>query len=213
MSLNEDTILDRSLVYVKSPGRIGTDGVRILQNSPPVGHPGPLESWAPVWGPGRSAIANIQERDYAEAALYGALAASDLFLAGTIAKGFARGGIHVATGRGAKRLRPYDWKRVMRKHWGKKGLLRPGQDGHHWLIPQSGWGKRVPDIIKNQQWNIMPMPDRTVHGRLRHAVKNQPRFSPIERYLQGTPTWSKAVPASAVGHTATAQHGRKDRPR
>ena len=47
-----------------------------------VGHPGFAESLIPVWGSGREAVADFQEGDYAGAALNGALAASDLFLAG-----------------------------------------------------------------------------------------------------------------------------------
>ncbi|MFZ4066841.1 MAG: amidohydrolase family protein [Phenylobacterium sp.] len=49
---------------------------------PSVGHPELLESLIPVWGSGREAVADFQEGDYAGAALNGALAASDLFLAG-----------------------------------------------------------------------------------------------------------------------------------
>lgn len=58
-----------------------------------VGHPGFAESLIPVWGSGREAVADFQEGDYAGAVLNGALAASDLFLAGSIAKGVAKGGV------------------------------------------------------------------------------------------------------------------------
>lgn len=57
-----------------------------------VGHPGFAESLIPVWGSGREAVADFQEGDYAGAALNGALAASDLFLAGSIAKGLRKAG-------------------------------------------------------------------------------------------------------------------------
>lgn len=52
----------------------------------------------------------------------------------------------------------------------KRGMLAPKQHGHHWAIPQNGWGKNVPDRIKNQPWNIKPMPSAEVHGRLAYLA-------------------------------------------
>lgn len=96
-----------------------------------VGHPGFAESLIPVWGCGREAVADFQEGDYAGAALNSALATSDLFLAGSLAKGVAKGSFYVA--RGAARAAPeaYSWKKrhtVGRKWfdpgWESKAILR-----------------------------------------------------------------------------------------
>jgi hypothetical protein len=90
---------------------------------PPVssaGHPGFAESLIPVWGSGREAVADFQEGDYAGAALNGALAASDLFLAGSIAKGVAKGGVYVA--RNAAKKAPYAWKRRSDPGWSSRAI-------------------------------------------------------------------------------------------
>jgi len=180
-----------------------------------VGHPGFAESLIPVWGSGREAVADFQEGDYAGAALNGALAASDLFLAGSIAKGIAKGGVYVA--RGAAKKAPYGWKREVRPWMGKQGYLEKGQHGHHWAIPQNGWGKSVPDWVKNQPWNIKAMPEGPVgaemHGRLTGSYKGKPQFNAVERYVHGTPTWSKVGTGAAVGHPAGAAKAQSEKRR
>jgi hypothetical protein len=81
------------------PERLKRQRAEAATTKPPansVGHPGFAESLIPVWGSGREAVADFQEGDYAGAALNGALAASDLFLAGSIAKGVGKGAFYVA---------------------------------------------------------------------------------------------------------------------
>lgn len=131
-----------------------------------------------------------------------------LFLAESIAKGLAKGGFYIA--KNAAKEAPYAWKTEVRPWLGKKGFLAPGQHGHHWAIPQKGWGERVPDAIKNQPWNINPMPDAITHWRLEHRVGDLPRFSPVERYWRGTPTWSKVAAGDAIGHPVAAATSRPD---
>lgn len=162
-----------------------------------VGHPGFAESLIAVWGSGREAVADFQDGDYAGAGLNGALAASDLFLAGSVAKGIAKGGFYVVKGTigdgGVKTAWP-----AVRKTLAEKGILEKYQHGHHWLIPQNGWGKAVPDVIKNHPFNIKPMPSPEVHGRITGRYNGKPRFNAIERYVHGTPTWAKVGTGAAV---------------
>lgn len=175
-----------------------------------VGHPGFAESLIPVWGSGREAVADFQDGDYAGAALNGALAASDLFLAGSLAKGLAKGSVYIAKGAAEN---PYAWKKV-RSWMGERGDLLPRQPGHHWLIPQKEWGSSVPDWVKNQPWNIKGMPNQTVHNQVHGHYRNPPKkpstmvrprpFNPAERYWYGTPAWSKVGTAGAVGHPVGA---------
>ncbi len=109
---------------------------------------------------------------------------------------------------------PYDWDRYVRPWLGKeRGMLAPKQHGHHWAIPQNGWGKNVPDWIKNQPWNIKPMPSAEVHGRLTNSYKGKPQFNAVERYMYGTPTWSKVGTGAAVGHPAAAGKAQADKRR
>jgi hypothetical protein len=174
-----------------------------------VGHPGFAESLIPVWSSGREAVADWQEGDYLGAAINGGLAASDLFLAGSLAKGVAKGGFYVA--RNAAKKAPYAWKTAVRPWMEEHKFLAPGQHGHHWAIPQNGWGKNVPDWIKNQPWNIKPMPDAKTHWRLEHRVGDLPRFNPAERLWYGTPAWAKVGAGAGVGHPAAAAKAQYDK--
>ena len=189
-----------------------------------VGHPELLESLIPVWGSGREAVADFQEGDYAGAALNGALAASDLFLAGAIVKGVAKGGFYTVGKMAAKKATkkatkttPYNWDAKVRPWMGAQGYLAKGQAGHHWAIPQNGWGKGVPERIKNQPWNIKPMPEgpagAEMHGRMTGRYKGKPKFNALERYIYGTPAWSKTATGAAVGHPAAAAKAESEKRR
>lgn len=173
-----------------------------------VGHPGFAESLIPVWGSGREAVADFQEGDYVGAAFNGGLAASDLFLAGAIGKAALKATAKVATKAGGKRVLSTTWN-ATQKRMRKEGYIPPGQQGHHWLVPRNGWGKSVPDSIKNAHWNVMPRP-AGVHKRLhtRDLTGGRPRFNLAERYLYGTPRTAKVSSAAAVGHPAAAAKAR-----
>jgi hypothetical protein len=85
---------------------------------------------------------------------------------------------------------------------GKNGLLEAGQHGHHGIIPRGGWGKYVPESIKNQPWNITAMPSREVHARIHGPYKGLPQYGRVERYWRGSPDWAKtahvALPNTAI---------------
>ncbi len=83
----------------------------------------------------------------------------------------------------------------------RDGFFKAGQEGHHWLIPQGGWGKAIPDAIKNQEWNINAL-DQAIHRRIHSRFQGQPRFNIFDRYWYGTPDPVKRVTASGVGHAA-----------
>ena len=167
------------------------------------GHPGFAESLIPVWGSGREAVADYQEGDYAGAALNGVLAASDLFLAGSLGKGLAKGGLYAVKGAIGDDAAKAVWKNV-RREMGERGMLAKGQPGHHWLIPQNGWGKAVPDVIKNHPLNVNPMPSAEIHGRIHGPYRGAPQFGFAERYWRGVPPWAKVGTGAALGHPAAA---------
>ena len=56
---------------------------------------------------------------------------ADLFLAGSIAKGIAKGGLYVAD-KATTRAAPYAW-RYMRDLMQEKGFIKAGEEGHHWF--------------------------------------------------------------------------------
>lgn len=164
-------------------------------------HPGTAESLVPVWGSAREAIADYHEGDIVGAVANGALAVTDLSGQGYVLKSLAKGGLKVGGSHTWKKTR--EWM----GHKGK-GLLEEGQHGHHWLIPRNGWGKNVPDVIKNQPWNIKGMPNPQTHGRIHGPRAGLPQFNAVERYKVGTPTWWKVQNGVWAGHAATgAQEG------
>ncbi|MDP3658599.1 hypothetical protein [Phenylobacterium sp.] len=169
-------------------------------------HPGAIESIIPVWGSAREAIADASDGDVPGAVGNALLAGTDLLAGGLIVKGVVRG---------AKVLRPgvsTSWKAV-RGRMGKEGYLQPYQHGHHALIPNNGWGKAIPDAIKNHPLNIKGMPNREVHGRIHGSYKSKLQYSIPERYYYGTPAWVKAGSASAVGHPVVSAREAAERRR
>lgn len=192
-----------------SPIQAVSDAFNKFQKGPAIPRPTLGESLFPLIGPGWEAVADLQQGHYAGAALNGALAVSDLFLAGSIAKGIAKGGLFVAEN-AARKKAPYAWSKA-RKWMQEQRFIKAGEHGHHWAIPQKQWGKVVPDWIKNQPWNIKSM-DPITHWRLEHRVGALPRFGPAERIWRGTPAWSKAAAGSVVGRSASAAELESDRP-
>jgi hypothetical protein len=184
-----------------SPLQAASDAFSNFQKGPAIPRPNLAESFIPVVGPGWEAVADLQQGNYGGAALNGALAASDLFLAGSIAKGIAKGAIYVAD-KTASRAAPYAW-RYMRDRMQEDGFIKAGEEGHHWAIPQNQWGKDIPEWIKNQPWNIKSL-DRVTHARLRNKIGGLPKFGALDQLRYGTPAWAKAGAGSAAGHSVSA---------
>jgi hypothetical protein len=174
-----------------------------------VGHPGFAESLIPVWGSGREAVADLQEGDNVGAAFNGALAASDLFIAGDIAKAVGRAGRYAIEGAIRLPASRQSWA-AARGQMRKFKLLKAGHEGHHWLIPQNGWGKKVPEGIKNHPLNVKGLP-KTTHRRVHTRFKGEPRYGLLGQYLHGTPTWWKVATGSAAGHPVAAIEAKSHR--
>ena len=174
--------------------------------APEVSHPGAVESLIPIWGSGREALADLHDGDYLGAAGNGAMAISDLALVKGLVVDGLKGAAKIS-GSHAWHSKPWDDVPGGRAWMGEKGHLKPGQHGHHGIIPQNGWGKAVPDFVKNQPWNIKGL-DAATHGRIhgRYTVDGVklPRFNPVERVWHGTPIWTKPAAAGAVGGAVRA---------
>lgn len=188
-------------------------------------HPGLAESMIPVWGSAREAIADFHDGDPYGAVGNAALAATDL-AGGWAAKSMVKATLKAASKQGSKigrsgRAKDPDLWRHARGRMAENGYLQKGQDGHHWLIPQNGWGKEIPTAIKNQPWNIKPMPNsevgKAMHGRITNAYTlngvRKERFNALDRYIVGTPTWAKAAQLGIVGHPAGAAKAQWDKSR
>ena len=111
---------------------------------------------------------------------------------------------------GAKLAGSNTWN-ATRKWMGKTGMLEPGRHGHHAIIPRGGWGKGVPDKIKNQPWNITDMPSPEVHGRIHGNYKGQPQYPWLERHWGGSPGWAKEVQLIPLNRAVTAADAAAER--
>lgn len=77
-------------------------------------------------------------------------------------------------------------------------MIEAGRHGHHWLIPQGGWGTHIGDWLKNQPWNIMEM-TAAEHNAL-HACSRAGDILNVVK--NGSPLWFKFGAGSAAGHAA-----------
>lgn len=173
-----------------------------------------LESAVPVWGAGRKAIADVYAGDYAGAALNTGLAVLDRVAANIVIREAEKHAAFKAIAKQGVKNRakdPYRWE-YQRRHMGKRGFYAPDQIGHHAFIPQSGWGKRMPNALKNHPMNIKPMPNRPVHNRV-HGQFGQAPYNSVQRYIRGTPAWAQSAKAEIFGRMTSSAKARHDQNR
>ncbi|HYG37620.1 MAG TPA: RHS repeat-associated core domain-containing protein, partial [Cytophagales bacterium] len=148
-----------------------------------VGAPGTLESLIPFWGSGRAAVNDFQNGNYGWAAFNTAMAISDVFLVKSMVVGAGK----LAAGTAFK-TGSHSWG-ATRAWLGRTGQAQKGQHMHHWLFQRNqGIGKYVPNAIKNQPWNLMPMPSSQFHRAL-HGFGD---MNIAERMWYGTPAWFRS---------------------
>jgi RHS repeat-associated protein len=157
-----------------------------------VGAPGLAESFIPVWGSGREAINDFQTGHYVWGTVNGVIAASDAVLIGYGVKALCKG---------AWKMGSHTWS-ATRKWYGKTRELPPNTQVHHWAVPQGGWGKTVPDVVKNQPWNLNPMRDWATHANI-HGYGPDP-YNAVGRWWHGTPDWAKIAEGLIAGKSANA---------
>ncbi|MBP1152676.1 RHS repeat-associated core domain-containing protein, partial [Methylocaldum sp. RMAD-M] len=103
-------------------------------------------------------------------------------VAGALTGGLANGNFAWKAGSNA-------WN-ATRKWLGKEVWnLAKGQHVHHAIIERNSTiGKMIPDVIKNQPWNLTPMPSRQFHEFLH-------RLDPITRTIVGAPGYVQGTAA------------------
>lgn len=147
--------------------------------------------------------------DQLGAGIEAALNGPDQYLSGAALKGLLKKG-------GFKFSGKFDWSAPpwkdpgVRKWLEQSGFVNPGEQAHHWAIPQNGWGKIVPNFIKNQPWNVKGMdavPHRRTHGRAKVDGEWLPEFTGLEKLWNATPAYFKA--AVAKGATDLAPQKRQ----
>jgi len=155
------------------------------------------ESLISIWGSGKQAYEDFICGHWGWGLFNTALAISDVFLVKSIFTGIAKGALKIGGS--------HTWK-ATRSWLNDVGRAEfKGQHFHHWLFERNGGiGRFVPDVIKNQPWNLMALPgsnfatSNAYHTWLHHGTNL------AERLWYGTPAWAKAAAASAVGRGANA---------
>jgi RHS repeat-associated protein len=178
-----------------------------------VGQPGFLESLIPVWGSARAAIDDFQNGHWASGLFNSAMAISDCFMVGAVAKTVWKAAEKVGV-KGLVRLGGSQNFRAAKSWMIRRGWRDyKGQPFHHWLIPQGGWGKHIPSWIRDQPWNMMRLPETTAwRGNLltakqwHDAIEGKGKFAMnmAKRLWYGSPGWAKPVFSSAAGHAELA---------
>jgi RHS repeat-associated protein len=166
-----------------------------------VSAPGFGESLIPIWGSGRQSVHDFQCGHYAWGTINAALAVSDVFLVKSLFTAAGKVGVEGLV----KVSGSFEWKNGVRPWLNDVGWSEfKGQQFHHWLIPQGGWGELVPNFIKNQPWNLMRMPEGAAGDLLHDAIHGWGRkgMRMPGRLWHGSPTWAKVALADAAGKSA-----------
>lgn len=161
------------------------------------------ESMIPIWGSGKQAYEDFKCGRWGWGLFNTAMAISDVFLVKSLVTGIAKGAFKTAGS--------HSWK-ATRQWLNQTGRVEyKGQHFHHWLFERNqGIGQHVPDVIKNQPWNLMGLPgtdnatSNAFHQWLHHHA------NPAQRLWYGTPAWAKAVGASSGGRAANAARGNEN---
>jgi RHS repeat-associated protein len=158
-----------------------------------VGAPGTAESFIPVWGSGRQAINDFQTGHPYSGTFNAALAVSDVFLVKAATQAICKGAWKVGSN---------SWS-ATRAWYGRTRDLPKGTQVHHWAIEQnSSFGKKVPNWLKNQPWNLNPMSSQSMHISVHGKGRNP--YNSVESWWYGTPDWAKIFEFDAVGKGANA---------
>jgi hypothetical protein len=97
----------------------------------------------------------------------------------------------------------HTWK-ATRSWLGRTGQAAKGQEVHHWMLQRNqGLGKYFPNSVKNQPWNLMPMPSRAFH----QSLHGNGTMNLVERVWHGTPTWFKSATVSGGGRVMAGTLG------
>src|SRR5262249_8781696 len=125
-----------------------------------------------------------------------AIAVSDVFLVKSIATAVVKVGVEglVRVSGSAAWGATREW--MVSRGWEEGVGSKPL---HHWLIPQNGWGKYVPEVVKNQPYNIMGTGSRAFHLAIEgKSYLGVPGMNMAGRLWFGSPTWAKTLLVNAV---------------
>jgi RHS repeat-associated protein len=180
----------------------GTPGPRVPPAFSPPSGPIPAPSFGnslwPVVGPAWQSLHEFDTGHPVWGTVYAGLAISDVFLVKAMAVSVGRVGIRGIAKVGGSSSWPAVKSWMVRRGWRDF----PGQEFHHWLIPQGGWGRFVPGFIKNQPWNIMRVSESGEAGQVFHMAiegRGEQAMNLPFRYWYGSPASAKFALFSTLG--------------
>jgi hypothetical protein len=149
-----------------------------------VGAPGFRESLIPVWGSGRSAVNDFQNGRIGWGLFNTGMAISDVFLVKSIGTAVVKGVVKIGGS--------FSWQAT--RSWyvnsARYGPLAGFQPVHHWLIPRNGWGRAIPNAVKNQPYNLLPA-SQALYNRILPLTPNltqQQRWITVHNLIEGKAT-------------------------
>lgn len=172
-----------------------------FQDRPDVGHPGALESFIPVYGAGRDAVAYLQEGDFPSAGVSALQATLDLAQVGTGT--IAAGQAARAIGRGVPITRwtpTYNQTYRSLRKAGIHGGRAAGQEAHH-TVPLNGQSRSVADWRNHPIW--IKMLKQEQHRRLHGGWDGKKEYNALQKAWHGTTGGMKA--AAATGAAAISR--------
>lgn len=189
----------KDIAPIRIPIPVPTPGLANLfwLDVPDPGHAGAVESFVPVWGSGREALADYYDGHPYRALADAALAATDVIPVKAAAGVVEKGGLKIAS---------KSWA-YQRKLMGKAGLAAKNQPVHHVFIPQKGWGKAIPAEIKNMGWNLKPMESAIAHQK---AHGYGLTYGPLQQFFHATPEGFQRTLGVLGGHVLMQETEPKD---
>ena len=177
--MNNPTQYDALGLVLGSPLSM-TNSIIFRPNRPKPSPPSMAETFIPVYGPLRGMDYAFYNGNYIQGAVYMGMAIADLALIKSVVVGL---------GKGCWKTGSHTWT-ATRRWYGKHNPLPKNTDVHHQIISRNGpFGKKIPDWIKNQPWNLNPIYGRVIDGKqltssqihhVIHGAKNGIRLTRLE---------------------------------
>lgn len=177
-----------------SPVDMARNAFAEFQHGPRIPRPNTLESFIPVVGPAWEAAGDLQDGNYAGAAINAAAAVADAVPLGVAFKGARALSKGVTIFKGGS-VTADAARKVLRR----VGFAGEGEEIHH-SIPLNGLGRNVQDW-RNHYAFLKVLP-KEQHRRLTGSWMGKPRYDPLRGVWYGTTDWMKAIPTGIAGYGA-----------
>jgi hypothetical protein len=165
-----------------------------FQNAPRIPRLNLAESFIPIVGPAWQAAGDLQDGRYRAAAFNAGMAALEVLPIGEIAESVS------AASRISKKFgsNPRSFVAI-RNAMKKLKMTREGEQEHH-IVPLQGDSRTAPNW-KNNLAFLKALTEET-HMRLHKKWGGQPKFTPVEQLLHGSPDWAPNTAAGLLGYVA-----------